>query len=1216
MTVKLESDLVHLKELVDDVKSTGKDIDKAELQPLLAHILSELNKLEYDSKVTSNLSKNIKTEVIKTLGNLHAELVKFGNSQKIEIVKDRILNLQTSIELIPKPTVTPLQIGLKIGFYCDIDAPDDNNAIGSGMKCAIEQKLPFITTRSMLTCMNLGQDENYIFIMNDLQRSLSKASLEWDVFQKVDPVFGEEFVVFLPKSLLPEKSPMEKLQALDFANDGSLRKISMADALQGAKRKTHIQAFFNLFSQNPQISKLFYIDGHGSSNSVGGLDKEHYLQFLNFLDRQKCAGLLVSSCCSGGESSLLTSQSVPHEHTFTTIVRSIGDFTTSASQEAEANIGEFMDAWAKVLESGKPRTVSTFRKVFESIEKGDKKPSNFAKVYFPSSKDSPTGFRPLDERGLGYALTQGVVKGALVGPRLDKKTDPPVIVIKNRNWLEVHPLVTDVAIQFETTNPVLLSMLPGQGHHFLKSLRLANQEPGVYLQAMIGFNAKIDATKVFFIGSIQGKNKVYKQVALKLFEKGAQCVYQEDGRYYYSDGKKTTPISSTIHALVVSAFAGLIASEPAVRASSGGQESENMFREVLHSPAFWGSEPNPKARLAWKIRGMSGVQITTYLDRLSLSPSEKTAWMFFLLDQGLDGAAFELLKRNKLDPNAKDLQGTPLVFTIIQRGHSEMLDYLLQQGVDLAVQNPSDNQRSPLQTALVYKQQALAHRLLDVPGIKLDHRNSQGNTVLITALLETPEIVPKLIERGVTLDTLSTSGLSPLNIMILRERDEQIDFLIRMKVDINKGNPAPLIQAIYKNDHALIEKLLDAGAKAFEQDEHGKIPFVEALFRGSLETAQIFLERPECKLAIKDKQGITPLAAALNSGNREKIRILFERNAPLSDSPHPYKVSEIIGNLCTRLASLDEKETLKNYLRRIKTPEVGIDIGTFLRVGNLKLLEDLLEADCVDPTGVLWQFFKNTFYADHYNRVVALAIKKGADVNFSFIENTPIKADYATPFAGIVRMCSLDLFEMAFKAGGNPEPINPASQMIPLQSAIQRWDSTEGFEIFKKFVASGSNINASGTDSAKAPFAIIVSYGKLDQVQWCLDHGADVNLNPIHGDTPLQAAAKNIKPHIFKLLLSRGADINARGVTKELPLLMILEKRDPDLVEFCFTNGAVLKSIEDKKNAILKAVAFQNPKVLELVLSKGCQIPPDKVATLALDQPNFAVTLEEKLRQL
>lgn len=70
------------------------------------------------------------------------------------------------------------------------------------------------------------------------------------------------------------------------------------------------------------------------------------------------------------------------------------------------------------------------------------------------------------------------------------------------------------------------------------------------------------------------------------------------------------------------------------------------------------------------------------------------------------------------------------------------------------------------------------------------------------------------------------------------------------------------------------------------------------------------------------------------------------------------------------------------------------------------------------------------------------------------------------------------------------------------------------------------------------------------------------------------------------------------------PIFTVIEKGNPDLVEFCFDAGAELKTQDDKKRAILKAQISKNMQILELVLARGCKLSPEQIATLHLDQPD------------
>src|SRR6185369_9706939 len=106
------------------------------------------------------------------------------------------------------------------------------------------------------------------------------------------------------------------------------------------------------------------------------------------------------------------------------------------------------------------------RDIFEKGE-GNRhsNPENYEKVYFPHTAGIPGGFHPIGQRGRGYSLTYSVVKQAELRSK-KPFAESDVIQIKNSELLEIHPLVTLVPLVCAGENPILISMIPGKGHHY------------------------------------------------------------------------------------------------------------------------------------------------------------------------------------------------------------------------------------------------------------------------------------------------------------------------------------------------------------------------------------------------------------------------------------------------------------------------------------------------------------------------------------------------------------------------------------------------------------------------------------------------------------------------------------------------------------------------------------------------------------------------------
>lgn len=620
MVNKIQSDIVQLSQIATSMQRRPDKITDKEFQKIVSLVKNKLKELEIfcNKEGFTPLTEKLKNDVKQVLTGLDKGFdiySKLSNEnerhEKIQELKDQILLVETEIATAPvKTKAEPPKIGLKIGFFCDIDAPDHNGAINWRIKKAVEYGFPFITTRSMLRCSNI-EEKGFSGVRQkaqELEEILLKNHADWDIFQQNDPENGDELIVFLPKSLLSDKTEQEKLKALDFMTDGSLKKVTLMDALQGPQKKAKINSFFKLFVKDPQVEKLFYIAGHGDAKSVSALDANNYSEFLTFLDKQKCRGLVVTSCYSGGESSLMNipekgskEETIPNyedqakDHAFITIVRSIGDFPTLAGQLAEENMSFLFDELSLFIESTEP-TLARLRPVIENAEGGKSKVhANLIKVYFPHAADIPGGFRPLDERGLGYSLTYNVSKKSELLSQKPFAKPNVVIYVRGKSYLEVHPLVTHTPVMFKDNDAILLSMIPGNGHHFLKSVVLDNQNPKSFIQKTIDFHSQteLSAKKGFFIGSLSSSHTTFQEVVILISPESKIYAFKEGDYYYFSDGYSTQVISPLQHALILAHVEKVTRpSEAAVRSTSGGQENDQLFQETIRSPMFWTSPSN------------------------------------------------------------------------------------------------------------------------------------------------------------------------------------------------------------------------------------------------------------------------------------------------------------------------------------------------------------------------------------------------------------------------------------------------------------------------------------------------------------------------------------------------------------------------------------------------------------------------------------------------
>jgi uncharacterized protein len=114
--------------------------------------------------------------------------------------------------------------------------------------------------------------------------------------------------------------------------------------------------------------------------------------------------------------------------------------------------------------------------------------------------------------------------------------------------------------------------------------------------------------------------------------------------------------------------------------------------------------------------------------------------------------------------------------------------------------------------------------------------------------------------------------------------------------------------------------------------------------------------------------------------------------------------------------------------------------------------------------------------------------------------------------------------------------------------------------------------------------------GDLDEIQWLLDHGADINQVDI-SDTPLIFAAGRGYSEIVKYLVSRGADVNKGREKHRSALIQAICNHHPDLANWLIDQGADVTVTESSGDSVLHfAAQYGNAQIAERLIDKGADI--------------------------
>ena len=183
-----------------------------------------------------------------------------------------------------------------------------------------------------------------------------------------------------------------------------------------------------------------------------------------------------------------------------------------------------------------------------------------------------------------------------------------------------------------------------------------------------------------------------------------------------------------------------------------------------------------------------------------------------------------------------------------------------------------------------------AKLLLD-RGAETKIQNKDGLTCLhIATKVAEVDMVNLLIEADQELCTIkSKAGRLPIHIACAAGKLDAVVTLLRAMQDRSglvsmvetqdHGGSTPLIEACSSGNVQVVQELIQHGANVMKQDYNGKSPAHAAAIRGSWNALQCLLDACKCcglkALQLRDNQGVTPLLAAIQTGNRDvALRLL------------------------------------------------------------------------------------------------------------------------------------------------------------------------------------------------------------------------------------------------------------------------------------------------------------------------------------------------------
>ncbi len=236
----------------------------------------------------------------------------------------------------------------------------------------------------------------------------------------------------------------------------------------------------------------------------------------------------------------------------------------------------------------------------------------------------------------------------------------------------------------------------------------------------------------------------------------------------------------------------------------------------------------------------------------------------------------------------------------IDADQPEMIEQLLQLGMDINTKMPARAHEPPVLHAINKSHYALA-RFLIAHGADVDLTDDDGYTAL-AILLQFPlkEAQPQqFAEAAKTLDLILTHtadinhlqgnkagyGTPALTLAVdygigMPSGTDQVwlvDKILHHKPDINLMDyegKSPMVHAILNNDAVIVQRLLQSGANPNEQDAAGTTLLMFSASRGQLPIVKLLVQAG-ANIAPKDNdRGESLLSLAAQSGNIELVKYL------------------------------------------------------------------------------------------------------------------------------------------------------------------------------------------------------------------------------------------------------------------------------------------------------------------------------------------------------
>jgi ankyrin repeat protein len=381
--------------------------------------------------------------------------------------------------------------------------------------------------------------------------------------------------------------------------------------------------------------------------------------------------------------------------------------------------------------------------------------------------------------------------------------------------------------------------------------------------------------------------------------------------------------------------------------------------------------------------------------------------------------------------------------------------------------------------------------------------------------------------------------------------------------------PSELRDAVRKNDKALVEKLLAAGADSNAKDWEGRTPLHLAVIGGHVELVGFLLTKGADLAAGDNCLRLTPLHYATNLAGPEIIRILLENGAAVNAKGARDQTPLHLA--CTREAVdllLAKKADVNALDNQGYTPLHWASASGRLAVAE-QLIKGGADVNAKDKNG-----FTPLHLAAAAGEVelAKLLLASGAQPDARTTKGiTPVIAACSSyrnkamldfliskgvapndELYVAITGKDLELAKAALAPGAKPGGVN-ALRVTPLGEAVL---IEAGKPIVELLLDKGADVNETDEFLGDTPLSYAVSLDRpKDIITLLLARGAKPNVVDKYGGTPLRSAVDWNRLDLVELLLAKGADVNVKDKAGSTPLHLAVEKGFDEVAKFLREHG-------------------------------------------------------------